>query len=126
MSEKNDFDQDQASFQPRPTGVFGLSTAAALRIQQLLDREPDDSFFRVSVLGGGCSGFQYDFSIDQKRQDDDSVFVAHNVEVVVDEMSLELIDSAELDYVQDLMGSYFTVTNPNATAYCGCGTSFSV
>ena len=126
MSEKNDFDQDQASFQPRPTGVFGLSTAAALRIQQLLDSEPDDSFFRVAVLGGGCSGFQYDFSIDQKRQDDDSVFVAHNVEVVVDEMSLELIDSAELDYVQDLMGSYFTVTNPNATASCGCGTSFSV
>ena len=80
----------------------------------------------LSVKGGGCSGFQYDFSIDQSRSDDDIVFHAYGVEVVVDDMSLELIDHAELDYVQDLMGSYFAVTNPNATASCGCGTSFSV
>ena len=106
--------------------MFGLSEEAATRITQLLDSEPAGSFFRVAVLGGGCSGFQYDFSIDQKRQDDDLVFVAHGVEVVVDEMSLELIDHAELDYVQDLTGSYFAVKNPNATASCGCGTSFSV
>ena len=81
---------------------------------------------RIAVDGGGCSGFQYDFSIDQKRNDDDIVFTAHGVDVVVDDMSIELIDHAELDYVQDLMGSYFAVTNPNATASCGCGTSFSV
>ena len=81
---------------------------------------------RVAVEGGGCSGFQYDFSIDQTRNDDDIVFTAHGVDVVVDDMSIELIDHAELDYVQDLMGSYFAVTNPNATASCGCGTSFSV
>ena len=107
-------------------GSFSLSENAATRIAKLLDSEPAGSFFRVAVLGGGCSGFQYDFSIDQNRQNDDLVFVAYDVEVVVDEMSLELIDQAELDYVQDLMGSYFTVTNPNATASCGCGTSFSV
>ena len=107
-------------------GVFGLSLSAAERITHMLSDEPEGSFFRVAVLGGGCSGFQYDFSIDQKRNDDDIVFTAHGVDVVVDDMSIELIDHAELDYVQDLMGSYFAVTNPNATASCGCGTSFSV
>ena len=126
MSEKNNSRGDVVSSSQKPTGIFGLSEAAALRIAQLLDNEPAGSFFRVAVLGGGCSGFQYDFSIDKIRQEDDLIFVAHNVEVVVDEMSLELIDHAELDYVQDLMGSYFAVTNPNATASCGCGTSFSI
>lgn len=92
----------------------------------MLAAEPDGSFFRVAVLGGGCSGFQYQFSIDTNRDDEDRVFTSHNVDVIIDEMSLELVDHAELDYVQDLMGSYFAVNNPNATASCGCGTSFSV
>ena len=79
----------------------GLSKAAAA-YQTALDSEPAGSFFRVAVLGGGCSGFQYDFSIDKNRQDDDLVFVDRDVGgFVVDEMSLELIDHAELDYVQD-------------------------
>jgi len=105
---------------------FGLTESAASRIAAMLENEPDGSFFRVAVLGGGCSGFQYDFSIDTARQPDDYVFIAYNVEVVIDSMSLELVDTAELDYKQDLMGSYFAVSNPNATASCGCGTSFSV
>ena len=126
MSKQNNSQEGFVSSQQQPKGIFGLSKAAALRITQLLESEPVGSFFRVAVLGGGCSGFQYDFSIDKNRQDDDLIFVAHNVEVVVDETSLELIDHAELDYVQDLMGSYFAVTNPNATASCGCGTSFSI
>ncbi len=126
MTKQNNSQQHLASYAPQPDGMFGLSENAATRITQLLDSESAGSFFRVAVLGGGCSGFQYNFSIDQIRQDDDLVFVTHGVEVVVDEMSLELIDHAELDYVQDLMGSYFAVTNPNATASCGCGTSFSV
>ena len=126
MSKQNNFQKGVVSSQQQSNGIFGLSKAAALRIKQLLDSEPAGSFFRVAVLGGGCSGFQYDFSIDKNRQDSDLVFVDHDVEVVVDEMSLELIDHAELDYVEDLMGSYFTVTNPNATASCGCGTSFSI
>ena len=126
MSKHNNSQKDVVSRQQKPSGTFGLSEAAALRIAQLLDSEPAGSFFRVAVLGGGCSGFQYDFSIDKNWQDDDLVFVAHDVEVVVDEVSLELIDRAELDYVQDLMGSYFAVINPNATASCGCGTSFSI
>ena len=107
-------------------GSFGLSASAAKRIQTMLTGEPDGSFFRVAVNGGGCSGFQYEFSIDSTRAADDRSVVSHDVEVVIDEMSLELVDSAELDYVQDLMGSYFSVSNPNATASCGCGTSFSV
>ena len=105
---------------------FGLTGSAAERIKAMLLDEPDGSFFRVAVLGGGCSGFQYNFSIDGTKQADDCVFVSHGVEVVIDEMSLELIDTSELDYKQDLMGSYFAVNNPNATASCGCGTSFSV
>ena len=108
------------------SGKFGLTVSAAARITKMLADEPDGSFFRVAVLGGGCSGFQYDFSIDVTKQPDDYVFTAHGVEIVIDAMSLELVDTAELDYKQDLMGSYFAVNNPNATASCGCGTSFSV
>ena len=118
-----------AASDPAPlaaSGKFGLTESAAARITAMLTDEPDGSFFRVAVLGGGCSGFQYDFSIDSKRQSDDCIFTSHGVEVVIDEMSLELVDTAELDYKQDLMGSYFAVNNPNATASCGCGTSFSV
>ena len=111
---------------PTTTGQFGLSASAAARIQAMLEAEPVGSFFRVAVNGGGCSGFQYEFSIDTARGEDDLRFKSHDVEVVIDEMSLELVDNAELDYVQDLMGSYFSVSNPNATASCGCGTSFSV
>ena len=107
-------------------GKFGLTVSAATRITKMLADEPDGSFFRVAVLGGGCSGFQYDFSIDVTKQPDDCVFTAHDVEIVIDAISLELVDTAELDYKQDLMGSYFAVNNPNATASCGCGTSFSV
>ena len=107
-------------------GKFGLTVSAAARIAKMLADEPDGSFFRVAVLGGGCSGFQYDFSIDVTKQPEDCVFTAHDVEIVIDAMSLELVDKAELDYKQDLMGSYFAVNNPNATASCGCGTSFSV
>ena len=118
-----------AASDPAPPAIgrkFGLTESAAARITAMLTDEPDGSFFRVAVLGGGCSGFQYDFSIDSKRQTDDCIFTSHGVEVVIDEMSLELVDTAELDYKQDLMGSYFAVNNPNATASCGCGTSFSV
>ncbi len=111
---------------PASAGKFGLSESAANRITVLLSGEADDSFFRVAVNGGGCSGFQYEFSIDNNRLDGDLAFSSYGVEVVIDEMSLELVDNSVLDYVQDLMGSYFAVSNPNATASCGCGTSFSV
>jgi iron-sulfur cluster insertion protein len=108
------------------TGKFSLTDAAAARISAMLQGEAEGSFFRVAVNGGGCSGFQYEFSIDSTRHEDDLEFNSHGVGVVIDEMSLELVDQAELDFVQDLMGAYFAVNNPNATASCGCGTSFSV
>ncbi len=123
-SASEDALQDQGS--AANGGKFGLTISAAERITKMLANEPDGSFFRVAVLGGGCSGFQYDFSIDATKQPDDCVFTAHDVEIVIDATSLELVDTAELDYKQDLMGSYFAVSNPNATASCGCGTSFSV
>ena len=75
-------------------GKFGLTESAAARITVMLTDEPDGSFFRVAVLGGGCSGFQYDFSIDSTRQAGDCIFTSHGVEVVIDEMSLELVDTA--------------------------------
>ena len=100
------------------TSTFSLTEGAARRITVMLASEAVDSFFRVAVNGGGCSGFQYEFSIDTHRQDNDLTFTSYGVEVVIDEMSLELVDNAELDYVQDLIGSYFAVTNPNATASC--------
>ena len=111
-------------FVPSPL-IF--SDNAVSKVRSLIEEEGNDSLsLRVFVTGGGCSGFQYEFSIDTHRQDNDLTFTSHGVEVVIDEMSLELVDNAELDYVQDLIGSYFAVTNPNATASCGCGTSFSV
>ena len=123
-SESEDVINGQAT--AANVGRFGLIAPAASRIKKMLLDEPDGSFFRVAVLGGGCSGFQYDFSIDVTKQPDDYIFSAHGVEIAIDAMSLDLLDMAELDYKQDLMGSYFTVNNPNATASCGCGTSFSV
>ena len=112
---------------PKIKEVLVFTESAAMKVKALIEDEKNPNLnLRVFITGGGCSGFQYDFSIDKDRQEDDLVFVSHDVEVVVDEMSLELIDQAELDYVQDLMGSYFAVTNPNATASCGCGTSFSI
>jgi len=126
MTQNQAIDTNKTDTTSPETGLFGLTEAAARRITTMLDSEPHGSFFRVAVLGGGCSGFQYNFSIDSERHDDDQIFASHGVTVVIDSLSLELVESAELDYVQDLMGSYFAVNNPNATASCGCGTSFSV
>ena len=110
------------------TEAFGLTESAARRIAVLLKDEDmaDAKFMRVAVEGGGCSGFQYKFSFDATKQDDDQVFEQDGVEVVVDEVSLELVNGGKLDYVEELIGSYFQVVNPNASSSCGCGTSFSL
>ena len=107
------------------TSTFSLTEGAARRITVMLASEAVDSFFRVAVNGGGCSGFQYEFSIDTHRQDNDLTFTSHGVEVVIDEMSLELVDNAA-DSCAGPNWVYFAVTNPNAIASCGCGTSFSI
>jgi len=104
---------------------FGLSSRAAARIAAIV-AEADAGALRVAVLAGGCSGFQYRFELDRERQPDDAVIERDGARVVIDPASLDLLGGAELDYTDELMGSHFTVRNPNATSACGCGTSFSV
>lgn len=104
-----------------------ISDAAAKRIAVLREMEKDDGLMlRITVSGGGCSGFQYGFSFDDAVTADDLVFEKNGVKVVTDEVSMDLLVGSEVDFVDDLMGAYFQITNPNATASCGCGTSFSV
>jgi iron-sulfur cluster insertion protein len=110
-----------------PDGQVSLTANAARRIAELKSQEnAPDAFLRLAVSGGGCSGFQYGFSFDKERRTDDLVFARDGVELVIDEVSLELVKGAELDFVEDMMGAYFQVRNPNAASSCGCGNSFSV
>ncbi|MET0666976.1 MAG: iron-sulfur cluster insertion protein ErpA [Methyloceanibacter sp.] len=103
-----------------------ISPRAAQRIAELLSGEEAQALFRVSVEGGGCSGFQYRFDLVKERAPDDLLVERDGARVVVDPISLGFLQSAELDFVDDLIGAQFKVNNPNVTAACGCGTSFSV
>ncbi len=104
---------------------FKITHSASLKIQRLLE-EDKSPYFRVSVDGGGCSGFQYKFDIDNSKNKEDLEFLQFGVKVLVDDLSIGFLEDCELDYVEELVGSYFKVNNPNAKASCGCGTSFSV
>ena len=103
-----------------------ISPRAARRIAELLSGEEAQALFRVSVEGGGCSGFQYRFDLVKERAPDDLLVERDGARVVVDPISLGFLQSAELDFVDDLIGAQFKVNNPNVTAACGWGTSFSV
>jgi len=103
-----------------------LSDKAARRIAAILSREPAGTALRVSVSGGGCSGFQYGFDLDANVEPDDLVVERDGAVVRVDAMSLDYMRGSVIDFVDDLMGQSFQVKNPNATASCGCGTSFSI
>jgi len=104
-----------------------LTENAARRIAALKTQEhAETAFLRIAVSGGGCSGFQYGFSFAERQNADDVVFERGGVGVVVDEVSLDLIAGAEIDFVEDLMGAAFQVKNPNAASSCGCGNSFSI
>jgi iron-sulfur cluster insertion protein len=104
-----------------------VSDNAAKRIATLIEMEGDAGLMlRLSVSGGGCSGFQYGFSFDKSQQQDDRVFERNGVKVVIDDTSLELLAGAEIDFVEDLVGASFQIRNPNASSSCGCGNSFSV
>jgi iron-sulfur cluster assembly accessory protein len=107
------------------TGVT-LSERAARRILKILAKEPEGTALRVSVSGGGCSGFQYDFDLDPARADDDIIIERDGAVVVIDPVSLPYMGGSEIDFVDDLIGQSFQIRNPNATASCGCGTSFSI
>ena len=106
--------------------TLSLSDSAVRRIARILSREPAGTALRISVSGGGCSGFQYGFDLDTKVEPDDLVLARDGATVRVDPMSLDFMRGSVVDFVDDMMGQSFQVKNPNATASCGCGTSFSV
>ena len=83
-------------------------------------------YFRITVLGGGCAGFQYKFDFDNNKNDDDILIKTNKISVLIDKISLGLINGSKIDYVDELIGSSFKVTNPKALSSCGCGTSFSL
>lgn len=104
-----------------------FSDAAASKVKQLLDEEENANLkLRVYVTGGGCSGFQYGFTFDEKINPTDMTIEKEGVQMVVDAMSLQYLVGGEVDYTEGLEGSRFYVSNPNATTTCGCGASFSV
>ena len=103
-----------------------LTARAARRVAQILAKEPGGSMLRVGVNGGGCSGFQYAFDIEQSRGEDDLVLEREGAIVLIDPVSQGFLEGASIDFVDDLIGQSFKITNPNATSSCGCGTSFSV
>jgi iron-sulfur cluster assembly accessory protein len=103
-----------------------VSANAARRIKEILSSEAAGAHLRVSVEGGGCSGFRYEFAVDTVLQDEDLAIERDGITVVVDPVSLEYMKGSEIDFVDELIGASFQIRNPNATSGCGCGTSFSV
>jgi len=105
---------------------IGLTPSAAARIAAIADKQGKPAILRLSVEGGGCSGFQYKFELAQGAEADDAIAETDGVRLVVDPVSLDLVRGASVDFVESLGGAAFRVTNPNAASGCGCGTSFSV
>lgn len=109
-----------------PAANVTLTARAAKQVALILKGEAEGTVLRVSVEGGGCSGFQYGFTLDTSRNDDDLVLERDGATVLIDPVSVEYLAGSEIDYVDDLIGAAFKIANPNATSSCGCGTSFSV
>jgi iron-sulfur cluster assembly accessory protein len=103
-----------------------VSERAARRIGEILKTEAPGTMLRVSVEGGGCSGFQYRFGMESAKADDDIVIARDGAVVLIDPVSVDYMAGSEIDFVEDLIGAAFKVKNPKATASCGCGTSFSL
>ena len=108
------------------TASVTVSERAARRIGDILKGEPAGTMLRVSVEGGGCSGFQYKFGMDRDKAPDDLVIDRGDAVVLIDPVSVDHMAGSEIDFVDDLIGASFKVKNPKATASCGCGTSFSL
>ncbi|MFT4677297.1 MAG: iron-sulfur cluster insertion protein [Candidatus Azotimanducaceae bacterium] len=109
-----------------PLGMV-FSDGAALKVKLLVEEEDnDDLMLRVFVTGGGCSGFEYGFTFDEDLEDDDTTIENQGVNLVVDSLSYQYLVGAEVDFKEDLQGSRFVVTNPNAATTCGCGNSFAI
>ena len=110
---------------PSPPLVF--TDAAADKVGELIKEEANpDLMLRVFISGGGCSGFQYGFTFDEKIEDGDSQVENRGVKLIVDPMSVQYLMGAEIDYSEDLQGAQFVIRNPNASTTCGCGSSFTV
>ena len=110
-----------------PSGKITLSESAVRRIHQLTcEGEYEGMLLRIAVAGGGCSGFQYGFSFDGDRNDDDRLVERDGARLLVDEVSWDYLAGSEIHFAEELIGSYFTVRNPNAASTCGCGISFAV
>ena len=103
-----------------------MTERAARRIGEILCSEPSGAMLRLSVLGGGCSGFQYKFDVERDKAEDDIAIERGGVTLLVDSVSLQYLAGSEIDFVDDLIGASFKVNNPKAKASCGCGTSFSL
>lgn len=104
-----------------------FTDAAATKVKSLISEEENDALkLRVYITGGGCSGFQYGFTFDEKINDGDLTIENAGVQLVVDPMSLQYLIGASVDYIEGLEGSRFVVNNPNASSTCGCGSSFSI
>ena len=102
-----------------------ITQNAQTHIAKILKNDLCD-FFRITVKGGGCAGFQYKFDFENLKNDDDILIEEEKINVVIDETSMELIQNSKIDYVHELIGSSFKITNPQASSSCGCGTSFSI
>ena len=116
---------DQAPSSIGESQPVSMSASAARRLTKILSAD-EGAALRISVKGGGCSGFQYAFDIETARADDDLVVTRDGATILVDPVSLEYMRGSEVDFVDDLMGQSFKVKNPNAVASCGCGVSFTV
>ena len=102
-----------------------VTETAQNHISKILISE-NSNYFRITVLGGGCAGFQYKFDFSKEVNNDDVLFEYKNAKVLIDKTSIELIKGSKIDYVNELIGSSFKITNPQASSSCGCGTSFSI
>ena len=121
----------QINFAPKPKVIEGATVvfteAAANKVKALVEEEKNPNLkLRVSVDGGGCSGFQYGFAFDENVSDDDEVIEKNGATMLVDVTSMQYLNGSEVDYLEGLEGARFVVNNPNAKSTCGCGSSFSV
>lgn len=119
--------QGEVITDPAMTGALALTEVAAKKVVEIREAEQIEPSYnlRVKVMGGGCSGFQYDLYFDEEA-DGDSIFESHGVKLLVDMMSFMYVMGTEIDYVEGLQGAGFKFNNPNTTGSCGCGSSFSV
>jgi iron-sulfur cluster assembly accessory protein len=111
---------------PGMTAAVTMTERAARRIGEILKSEPSGAMLRVSVEGGGCSGFQYKFDIERDKAEDDIVVARDGATMLVDSVSLQYLAGSEIDFVDDLIGASFKINNPQAKSSCGCGTSFTL